>query len=66
MVAMTHDDRDRRPNPHGVERRIIQQDANGEARAVSTVTTRFLGTFRDSVEDQMRFVTLVRGAAAAS
>jgi GTP cyclohydrolase IA len=31
---------------------------------VSTVTTRFLGTFRDSVEDQARFVTLVRGAAA--
>jgi GTP cyclohydrolase I len=32
---------------------------------VSTVTTRFLGTFRDSPEDQMRFVTLVRSAAAA-
>jgi GTP cyclohydrolase IA len=31
---------------------------------VSTVTTRFLGTFRDSPEDQMRFVSLVRGAAA--
>jgi GTP cyclohydrolase IA len=31
---------------------------------VSTVTTRFLGRFRDSPEDQMRFVTLVRGAAA--
>jgi GTP cyclohydrolase I len=30
---------------------------------VSTVTTRFLGTFRDSTEDQVRFVTLVRGAA---
>ncbi len=30
---------------------------------VSTVTTRFLGTFRDSAEDQVRFVTLVRGAA---
>jgi GTP cyclohydrolase I len=30
---------------------------------VSTVTTRFLGTFRDSTEDQLRFVTLVRGAA---
>jgi GTP cyclohydrolase I len=30
---------------------------------VSTVTTRFLGTFRDSPEDQMRFVTLVRGVA---
>jgi len=26
----------------------------------STVTTRFLGTFRDSAEDQVRFVTLVR------
>ena len=31
---------------------------------VSTVTTRFLGTFRDSAEDQMRFVTLVRGLVA--
>jgi GTP cyclohydrolase I len=30
---------------------------------VSTVTTRFLGTFRDSTDDQVRFVTLVRGAA---
>jgi GTP cyclohydrolase I len=29
----------------------------------STVTTRFLGTFRDSPEDQLRFVTLARGAA---
>jgi len=33
---------------------------------VSTVTTRFLGTFRDSPQDQMRFVTLVRGAEAES
>jgi len=31
---------------------------------VSTVTTRFLGTFRDSNEDQVRFVTLVRNVAA--
>ena len=31
---------------------------------VSTVTTRFLGTFHDSTEDQVRFVTLVRGVAA--
>jgi GTP cyclohydrolase I len=30
---------------------------------VSTVTTRFLGSFRDSSEDQMRFVMLVRGVA---
>lgn len=29
----------------------------------STVTTRFLGSFRDSSEDQVRFVALVRGAA---
>ncbi len=36
----------------------------GVAKAgVSTVTTRFLGTFRDSPEDQLRFVTLIRGAA---
>jgi GTP cyclohydrolase I len=32
-------------------------------RGVSTVTTRFLGNFRESAEDQVRFVTLVRGAA---
>jgi GTP cyclohydrolase I len=31
---------------------------------VSTVTTRFLGTFHDGIEDQVRFVTLVRGSAA--
>ena len=30
---------------------------------VSTVTTRFLGSFRDSAEDQLRFVTLVSGVA---
>jgi len=30
---------------------------------VTTVTTRFLGTFRDSTEDQVRFVTLARGSA---
>ena len=30
---------------------------------VSTVTSRFLGSFHDSSEDQVRFVTLVRGAA---
>jgi GTP cyclohydrolase I len=29
---------------------------------VTTVTTRFLGTFRDSTADQVRFVTLARGA----
>ena len=29
----------------------------------TTVTTRFLGTFRDSTDDQMRFVTLARGVA---
>jgi GTP cyclohydrolase I len=29
---------------------------------VSTVTTRFLGSFRDNSDDQMRFVTLLRGA----
>jgi GTP cyclohydrolase IA len=30
----------------------------------STVTTRFLGSFCDSTEDQMRFVTLARGLSA--
>jgi GTP cyclohydrolase IA len=33
---------------------------------VNTVTTRFLGSFRDSAEDQMRFVTLLRGTAAGA
>ncbi len=32
---------------------------------ISTVTTSFLGTFHDSTEDQVRFVNLVRRAAAA-
>ena len=31
---------------------------------ISTVTTRFLGTFHDSTEDQVRFVTLVRGVSS--
>jgi GTP cyclohydrolase I len=31
-------------------------------RGTSTVTTRFLGTFLDRPEDQLRFITLVRGA----
>lgn len=30
----------------------------------ATVTTRFLGSFRDSPEDQVRFVTLARGSAS--
>jgi GTP cyclohydrolase I len=34
-----------------------------EKPGASTVTTQFLGTFRDDVQDQVRFVTLVRGAA---
>jgi GTP cyclohydrolase I len=33
---------------------------------ISTVTTRFVGTFHDSTEDQMRFVTLVRGVAPSA
>jgi GTP cyclohydrolase I len=56
--------------PHGVAVLIEAEHTCMSVRGVSkpgvsTVTTRFLGTFRDSPEDQMRFVTLVRGAAAA-
>ena len=54
--------------PHGVAVMIEAEHTcmsiRGVAKpGVSTVTTRFLGTFRDSTEDQMRFVTLVRGAS---
>jgi GTP cyclohydrolase IA len=56
--------------PHGVAVLIEAEHTCMSIRGVgkpgiSTVTTRFLGTFRDSAEDQMRFVTLVRGAAEA-
>jgi GTP cyclohydrolase I len=55
--------------PHGVavllEAEHTCMSVRGVAKpGVSTVTTRFLGTFRDNSEDQQRFVTLVRGAAA--
>jgi GTP cyclohydrolase I len=55
--------------PHGVAVLIEAEHTCMSVRGVckpgiSTVTTRFLGTFRDSAEDQMRFVTLARGAAA--
>ena len=54
--------------PHGVAVLIEAEHTCMSIRGVtkpgvSTVTTRFLGTFRDSTEDQMRFVTLVRGVA---
>jgi GTP cyclohydrolase I len=54
-------------NPHGVAVLIEAEHTCMSIRGVtkpeaSTVTTRFLGTFRDSTEDQVRFVTLVRGA----
>jgi GTP cyclohydrolase I len=54
--------------PHGVavmlEAEHTCMSIRGVAKpGVSTVTTRFLGSFRDSPEDQMRFVTLVRGVA---
>jgi GTP cyclohydrolase I len=53
--------------PHGVavllEAEHTCMSVRGVAKhGVSTVTTRFLGSFRDSPEDQMRFVTLVQGA----
>jgi GTP cyclohydrolase I len=52
--------------PHGVAVLIEAEHTCMSVRGVtkpgvSTVTTRFLGTFRDSSEDQVRFVTLVRG-----
>lgn len=55
--------------PHGVAVLLEAEHTCMSVRGVtkpgvSTVTTRFLGTFRDSTEDQMRFVTLVRAAAA--
>jgi GTP cyclohydrolase I len=54
--------------PHGVavmlEAEHTCMSVRGVAKqGVSTVTTRFLGSFRDSSDDQMRFVTLARGAA---
>jgi GTP cyclohydrolase I len=56
--------------PHGVAVLIEAEHTCMSIRGVakpgaSTVTTRFLGTFRDSAEDQLRFVTLARGAANA-
>jgi GTP cyclohydrolase IA len=57
--------------PHGVAVMIEAEHTcmsiRGVAKpGVSTVTTRFLGTFRDSTEDQVRFVSLVRRGAAES
>jgi GTP cyclohydrolase IA len=54
--------------PHGVAVLIEAEHTCMSIRGVSkpgasTVTTRFLGTFRDSAEDQLRFVTLARGKA---
>jgi GTP cyclohydrolase I len=54
--------------PHGVAVLIEAEHSCMSMRGVckpgaTTVTTRFLGTFRDSTEDQMRFVTLARGVA---
>ena len=53
--------------PHGVAVLIEAEHTCMSIRGVtkpgaSTVTTRFLGTFRDSTDDQLRFVTLARGA----
>ena len=54
-------------NPHGVAVLLEAEHSCMSVRGVgkpgvSTVTTRFLGSFRDSREDQMRFIMLVRGA----
>jgi GTP cyclohydrolase I len=53
--------------PHGVAVLLEAEHTCMSVRGVgkhgvSTVTTRFLGSFHDSPEDQMRFVTLVQGA----
>jgi GTP cyclohydrolase I len=34
-----------------------------EKPGASTITTQFLGTFRDNAQDQVRFITLVRSPA---
>jgi GTP cyclohydrolase IA len=57
--------------PHGVAVLIEAEHTCMSIRGVTkpgvtTVTTRFLGSFRDSTEDQVRFVTLVRRGAAES
>ena len=54
--------------PHGVavmlEAEHTCMSVRGVAKqGVSTVTTRFVGSFRDNSDDQMRFVTLARSAA---
>jgi GTP cyclohydrolase I len=60
--------------PHGVAVMIEAEHTCMTVRGVkkpgaSTVTTRFLGTFRDNVDDQMRFMMLIgaadRGTKAA-
>jgi GTP cyclohydrolase IA len=58
-------------SPHGVavliEAEHTCMSVRGVAKpGISTVTTRFLGTFRDNTEDQVRFVSLVRRGAAGS
>jgi len=55
--------------PHGVAVLIEAEHTCMSVRGVSkpgvsTVTTRFLGTFSGNAEDQLRFVTLVRGLDA--
>src|SRR5580700_6770993 len=55
--------------PHGVAVMLEAEHTCMSVRGVgkpgiSTVTTRFLGTFHDSTEDQVRFVTLVRGVSS--
>jgi len=48
-----------------IEAEHMCMSIRGVAKAgVSTVTTQFLGSFRGDAQDQARFVTLVRGAAA--
>jgi GTP cyclohydrolase I len=54
--------------PHGVavmlEAEHTCMSVRGVAKqGVSTVTTRFVGSFRDNSDDQMRFVTLARSVA---
>jgi GTP cyclohydrolase I len=54
--------------PHGVAVLLEAEHTCMSVRGVgkhgvSTVTTRFLGSFRDRPDDQMRFVTLVQGGA---
>jgi GTP cyclohydrolase I len=54
-------------NPHGVAVMIEAEHMCMSLRGVekpgsSTITTQFTGSFRDNADDQVRFITMVRGS----